>query len=131
MNPERIISIRYDLFAARDFDGLRQQMTPEVVWHVPGRNPHAGKHVGRDAVVDVLRGIVDLSEGTSKVEPRAVLAGDAYVAAVEAGSAQRYGRDIELLNVTLFRIEREKIAEMWFLPGDQHAIDAFWAADAE
>lgn len=117
MHPhEQLIRTRYELLGCRDFDGLARQLHPDVTWHVPGRNPHAGVYVGREAVVAALRGVVEMSGGTSRVQPLALLVGDGHSAAVETGSAQLDGRSVEVRNVTLFRIEDDQVIEMWFLP---------------
>jgi hypothetical protein len=61
------------------------------------------------------------------VNAAALLTGADLVAVVEQGSAQTPTATIEIRNVSLFRVSKGRIQEMWFLPGDQYALDAFWA----
>ena len=40
---EDLLRRGYDAFAVGDLQTLREIMDPDVVWHVPGRNPLAGE----------------------------------------------------------------------------------------
>lgn len=126
--PAEVVRLRYARLADRDFDGLSELLSDDITWHVPGHNPLAGTHHGRTAVLQVLRKLVELTGGTSTVNTAALLVGaDDLVAVVEQGSARTAAATIEIRNVSLFRVSDGSIQEMWFLPGDQYALDAFWA----
>lgn len=126
-NPVEIVRLRYARLADRDFDGLSELLSEDITWHVPGHNPLAGTHHGRPAVLQVLRKLVELTGGTSTVNTAALLAGADLVAVVEQGSARTATATIEIRNVSLFRVSKGRIQEVWFLPGDQYALDGFWA----
>lgn len=125
--PDEIVRLRYARLADRDFDGLSDLLSEDITWHVPGHNPLAGTHHGRIAVLNVLRKLVELTGGTSTVNTAALLTGADLVAVVEKGSARTAAATIEIRNVSLFHVSNGRIQEMWFLPGDQYALDAFWA----
>jgi uncharacterized protein len=129
--PADIVRLRYTRLAERDFDGLSELLSEHITWHVPGHNPLAGTHHGRPAVLRVLRQLVKLTGGTSTVSTAALLSGADLVAVVEHGSARTATATIEIRNVSLFRVSKGRIQEMWFLPGDQYALDAFWAKAQE
>jgi uncharacterized protein len=126
--PVEIVKRRYARLADRDFDGLSDLLSEDITWHVPGHNPLAGTHHGRPAVLEILRKLVELTGGTSTVNTSALLTGADLVAVVEHGSARTASATIEIRNISLFRVSNGRIQEMWFLPGDQYALDAFWAS---
>lgn len=59
----------YDAFARRDLDTLREQLAPDVVWHVGGRSVLARAYRGVDDVLAYFGRLHEMSDGTFRAEP--------------------------------------------------------------
>jgi len=66
----------------RDLERLGRTLADDVSWHTPGANVLAGDYYGRAAVIDYLRQVLVLSEGTQQVVPVDLLVGRDHLAAV-------------------------------------------------
>lgn len=109
-----------------DRDALRRLVADDVVWHASGRGPRSGDHHGRDAILDYLAGIgEDADEFDLELDD--VLVGDERTAILFRVSGKRNERLLEAGFVLLMRFEDNRIAEIWSIPRDQYAVDAFWA----
>ncbi|MCK2215775.1 nuclear transport factor 2 family protein [Actinomadura sp. ATCC 31491] len=110
---------------------LRELLTGDVVWRVPGRSAVAGEHHGLDAALRHLARHRDLAAGTVRLTCRAVLAGDdGRIAALTDGRATLGGRDVTWSAAALHRVRDGRIAACHVLPCDPVAFDALWPAPA-
>ena len=103
----------------------------DLVLHIPGRSPHAGSFRGKDAVLAYYTRIFRDTEG--RFQPLGVddiLASDTHAASLVRWRVERDGRVLEIDRVVVYRIEDEKIAEIWVRDWDQYAYDELFA-DAE
>lgn len=113
--------------AEGDMAALAATLHDDVVWHQPGRNQLSGDHVGPDAVIAHLGRFMELSAGTFRLETLSVAETGSLVATTVRFSASRDGRpELDQSGVDVFRIEGERIAEIWLISEDQDAEDAFW-----
>ncbi len=119
---EALIRERYQALADRDLGKLAGLLTDDVKWRVPGSNPLAGEYHGRAEVVGFFRRLIDLTGGTSHVEPLAIFADESWGVAVEGGSAAGFADR----HVTVYRFRGHRIAEASFHPGDQYTLDRYW-----
>jgi ketosteroid isomerase-like protein len=117
----------FGAFAAGDLEAIHAALADTVRSHTPGESRLAGTVVGREAVVAHLGRSRELSDGTYEVQVEDVLGGDGHAAAVYRGQARRSGRQLDVRHIALYRIERGRIAEIWFTPLDQTAFDEFWS----
>jgi ketosteroid isomerase-like protein len=117
----------YDSFAAGDVPGALALYDDSIVFHVPGTSQLAGDHRGKAEVGAVFRKFKELSGGTFKLQPRQILADDAYGTVVAQASATRNGRTITDQPVQVWRFEGGEPVELWLYPLDQRAFDAFWS----
>jgi 2'-5' RNA ligase len=114
-------------YAGGALDPLRDLLSDDVVWHVPGRSLIAGEHRGVDAVLayfDTRRRLTD--ESMSAIVHGASLIGDRVVQ-LAGGRALRGGREVEWETVGVFRVADGHIAECWLVPFDLNAFDAMWS----
>ena len=56
-----------------------------------------------------------------------MLVGDDLVSVLFHVSGRRGDRVLDTDFILLFRIEADRIAEVWAVPRDQHAVDEFWS----
>lgn len=121
---------RYGAAAATgDMAGLAATLGDDAVWHQPGRNQLSGDHVGPEAIVAHLGRFMELSGGTFRLETEAVTASGALVATTVRFTASRPGQpDLDQHGVDIFRVEGDRIVEIWLIGEDQETEDAFWGA---
>jgi RNA 2',3'-cyclic 3'-phosphodiesterase len=117
-----------EAYAGGSLASLRELLTDDVVWHVPGASAIAGEHRGIEAVLayfDQRRRLTDHTF-TVTVHGAAVIAG--RVVQLAGGRAVRDGRTMEWETVGVFRIADGRIAECWLVPFDLNAFDEIWAS---
>jgi ketosteroid isomerase-like protein len=120
----------YTAFAKGDMDFIRDLLAENVVHHVPGRGPLSGEYRNAEEVLGFYVRLFELSGGTFRAEPYAVMANDEYGAALVQTYAERPehpGRVLDGRSVDLFHIQDGKITEIRTLAEDQYADDAFWS----
>jgi len=126
---ERTIREFYEARARRNWEGVASLLSAGIVYHEPGEEDHSGDFKGRDEVVALLAKLVGVTEGTFQLDPDGFLNLDHHSATVVNWSAERGGRRSEGRELAIFRIEDEKIAEVWFYnePADPEAFSAVFA----
>jgi len=114
--------------AAGDMAALAATLTENAVWHQPGANPLSGDHVGPEAVVAHLGRFMALSGGTFALETESATESGDLVATTVRFTARREGRaDLDQHGVDVFRVEGDRIAEIWLIGEDQAVEDRFWS----
>jgi len=124
---EDLLRKGYEAFGQGDMDWLGEHFTDDIVWHVPGRNPFAGDHRGKDAVFSLFAKQMEITEGTLRLEIHDVLANDEHGVALATVTATRGAKSLEDRQAHVFHVREEKITEFWNHPGDQLAVDEFLA----
>lgn len=113
--------------AAGDMAALTAVLHQDVIWHQPGENVLSGDHVGPDGIVGHLGRFMERSNGTFRLETLAVTEAGNLVATTVRFTASRPGLpDLDQHGVDVFRIEGDRIAEVWLMGEDQAVEDAFW-----
>jgi uncharacterized protein len=109
-------------------DPLRALLSEDIVWVVPGDNAITGDYRGIDAVMAYFEHRRDLADGSFRMHPGDVLAGDGdRVAALTDGTATIEGIEHHWSTVGLYRVRDGRIAGCWLLPLDPAAFDAVWS----
>lgn len=115
--------------ASGDMAALAASLTADVVWHQPGANQLSGDVVGPDGVLAHLGRFMELSRGTFTLETESATESGDLVATTVRFTAQREGAaDLDQHGVDVFRVEGDRIAEIWLISEDQAAEDRFWGA---
>lgn len=119
---------RYGAAAATgDMVALAATLSSDAVWHQPGRNPLSGDHIGPDAIIAHLGRFMELSGGTFTLSTETATESGTLVSTTVRFTARRPGRtDLDQRGVDVFRVEGDRIAEVWLISEDQAAEDAFW-----
>ena len=104
-------------------------MSPEVVWHSPGRRqPAAGTHRGLDKVLGAF-GTIATMPGTLTLEITAVLTGtDGYETVVYRHRRDCDGRALDANIALVARVSNGQLVEVWEHIYDLFAFDEFYAA---
>ena len=117
----------YTAFAKGDMTFIRGLLAPDVVHRVPGRGPLAGDYRTPEEVLGFYVRLFELSGGTFRTEPYAVMANDGYGTALVQTYAERPGRVLDGRAVDLFHLTDGRVTEIRTLAEDQYADDAFWS----
>ena len=116
----------YDAFEKGDLETIRGLFTDDVVFHVPGRSKLAGDKRGNDEVLGFFGELVQLSDGTFKIDRHAVIADDEHGAVLSTTSAQRGDASFSVKTVDTFHFRDGKVSECWSFAEDPYALDEFW-----
>ncbi|KQO21876.1 ketosteroid isomerase [Acidovorax sp. Leaf76] len=110
-----------------DQAALGSLISPEVVWHQPGRNQFSGTHRGMASVGPMLGKMMEVSQGTFAIT-RAdhYMANGDWVAITIEFAGEANGITLRQPGVDLIRIDGGKIVEVRLFSSDQAQEDAFW-----
>jgi uncharacterized protein len=122
--------MREYIAAARSGDWERGYgfFAADVVFHIPGRSAWAGHHRGRDqaiAYIENARGIAHAGE--VKVELEAMLEGEDRVGLMVREIFERPDGPVEILRTNVYRVEDDRIVEIWIFEQNQHEVDELLA----
>jgi uncharacterized protein len=124
----RLHAAQAAFYAGEDDGAVRDVLTDDIAWHVPGDNAIAGDYHGIDEVVEYFTRRRDRANRSFRMHPRDILAGDGdEVAALTDGTATIDGTDHHWSTVGLYRVVGDRVAECWLLPLDPVAFDAIWS----
>jgi len=116
----------WEALSRGDAESFRELLAPDIVWHAASLGtPWSGTHRGYEAVVDFL---ADIGEASDVVDSqwRDVLVSDDRVLVIYHVSVRVGTRHAELDYVWLARVEKGRFAEVWTVPLDPAAVEAFW-----
>jgi uncharacterized protein len=118
----------FEAFARKEAFALRGLFADAAIWRVPGRGVMAGEYRGRDEIFRFLARLPKETDGTYRSTLRDVLASDGRAAALYTARGRRRGRELDLDQVLLFRIENGVVLEVLALPSEPDAFEEFWQA---
>lgn len=102
-------------------------ISPDVVWHQPGKNRFSGTHLGMAAVGPMLGAMMEVSKGTFAItRAEHYMANGDWVAITIEFAGEANGLKLKQAGVDLIRIEGGKIVEVKLFSSDQVQEDAFW-----
>ena len=123
-----IVARAYEAFNTGDIATLAKLFDANSSWHTPGRGPIAGSRKGRDAVFTQFGRYGEETGGTFRANLLNVLESeDGRVVAVHHNSAERNGKQLDVLCCIVFELENGRIIigrEHFY---DLYAWDAFWS----
>ncbi|MFG3408864.1 nuclear transport factor 2 family protein [Streptomyces sp. NPDC048142] len=110
-----------------DLETVGKLLHDDVVWHQPGANQFSGVREGRDAVFQMLGGMMEASQGSFAIDEVRTLMGNGDLVAATIHFAGRHDQgSMAMDGVDLLRIKDGSIVEVWLFSGDPAAEDAFW-----
>jgi ketosteroid isomerase-like protein len=123
-----IVRCAYRAFNSSDISTLTKLFDESSSWHTPGRGSIAGSRMGRDAVFAQFGRYRGETDATFTADLLNVLeSDDGRVVAVHHNSAQRNGKQLDVLCCIVFELEDARIVigrEHFY---DLYAWDAFWS----
>ena len=126
---DQLQNAQQELYGGGGADPVRRLLDPDIVWHVPGGSPIAGRYEGAEEVIAYMLRRRNLAHGTFRMRRRELMVGEGeHFAALTDGIATIDGRTGEWSTVGLYRLRAELLAECRLLPFDQAQFDAIWGA---
>jgi ketosteroid isomerase-like protein len=116
-------------YAGGPAEPLRDVLTEDVAWVVPGVNAIAGEYRGADEVMAYFARRRDLAARSFRMHPGDLLTGEGdRVAVLTDGTATIGGAERRWSTVGLYELRDGCVAACWLLPLDPMAFDAIWSA---
>ena len=113
----------YTAFAKGDFAVLTDLFAEDLLWHDSGRNQLSGDYRGREAVFGLFGKLMEVTEGSFRIDLRALFADDERGVALVILAASRGGRSVEVREAHVFHMRDGKVVEFWNASADQYAFD--------
>jgi ketosteroid isomerase-like protein len=123
----RLQKAQADFYAGGHQQPLRELLTDDVLWHVPGSNAIAGTYRGIGEVMRYFSTRRELSARTLRLHPGDVLVGHGeIVAALTDGTALIAGEEHRWSTIGLYRFRNGLISECRLVPFDLDEFDRIW-----
>jgi ketosteroid isomerase-like protein len=123
----RLHEVQRDFYAGGADHRLRELLTDDIVWTVPGRSRIAGRYEGIDQVMAYFARRREIASRTFLMRASEILVGEGdHVAALTEGRATLRGVERHWWTVGLYRIRDGLIAACWLLPLDIDEFDRIW-----
>lgn len=116
-------------FGRGDISALaKEYFQRDIVWHIAGSGPLTGTYKGQEEVFGFFGTAMELSAGTFKVEPHAIMGDDEHGVMLTATTGRRPdGRTLAVDECLVIHMSDGKFAEVWHSQWDRDAWSAFWA----
>lgn len=117
-----------EAFSSGDIETLgKEHFAPDIVWHLAGSSPLAGSYKGQEEVFGFFGRAMELTAGTFKVSPHAILADDDHVVLLARTTASKPdGRTLDVNETLVIHVADGRETEVWHSPFQLDEWDAFW-----
>jgi uncharacterized protein len=124
-----VVRAMFEAFANGDLAAFADRLDPDATWHHRNDDRLGGVHRARDGVMAFLGESAQLTGGTLRAVPEAIMAdGEGRVAVLVHISGQRPdGRTFDVPQILLCAIEGDRVRTFDQFVGDPAAVTAFWA----
>ncbi len=134
VTPE-MVQKAYDALGTLDDKVMSQYWDENMVWLVPGHNPLSGWYHGRQAFINFMKTVGELSGGSFRMTPISVMTNDDYSTDVTNNQGSRAGMPNIKLNIDVAHVLRWRngkvVAGKGGIFGDgTDQYDHFWSARA-
>lgn len=120
----RLISAFFDAYSRGDMEDIEKVMDSKIIWHIPGKHPLSGTKKG---IGEVLAYFQELALASFSAEPIVMGVNGDYVIDCHRNRSNLEGSEnLNNMSCLLWRIENNKIVEVFNFPEDQHAVDRFF-----
>ncbi|MDO4782710.1 MAG: nuclear transport factor 2 family protein [Capnocytophaga felis] len=126
MKQTELVQKFYDSLAKGDFETVNILLTDDLIWHQPGKGVLSGSYEGKDVVFAHLSRMAELSKGSFGIEVDFISENRNLVAVGVHFSLSVDGNSMAMKGIDVFRIEENKICEVWLFSERIEEEDAFW-----
>ena len=122
-----IVQSYFNAVAAGDLALVASLLADNVVWHQPGSGVQSGTYQGQGELFTHLGNFMKWSNGTFAIDHIEYITdnGNLVVASIHF-KAEKDGEELAMKGVDLFRIENDKIKEVWLFSEEIDQEDLFW-----
>lgn len=99
----------------------------DIRWHIPGRGLVSGDYRGKEEVVGFFTKLMELTNGTFRLEVHDVLANDEHAVGLVTLRAERDRKTLNMHDVHVWHVTDGKFSEFWSQLADLYAFDEFWS----
>jgi hypothetical protein len=118
-----------DVLAGEDAAAAEAVLDEASLLHMPGSSGLAGQYQGGEAILGLLRRMAELTDGTIRFSPSAVLtANDQAIVTHGRTNATRRGKRLDTDEVHVLSLRNGKVREMWIYHQNQDYVDEFWTS---
>ena len=119
----------FEAFSHGDLAAFADRLDPEATWHHRNDDRLGGVHRGRTGITAFLGESAELTAGTLRALPEAIMAdGEGRVAVLVHVSGERPdGRTFDVPQILLCTVDGERVRTIDQFVGDPAAVTAFWA----
>ena len=117
----------YEAFGKGDMATINELLADDVVWHVGGNNSLSGDYKGKDADFGLFGKLMEMSEGSFKLEVHDILANDEHSVILVRATAEKGGKKLDSKAVHVTHPDSAgRVTEFWAFEEDPAAMDAFF-----
>jgi ketosteroid isomerase-like protein len=117
----------YDAFGRGDIETVMGLFTDDIQWHVPGDSQISGEYSGKEGVGTFFGKLMELSDGTFRVDVHDVLANDEHGVGLVVLRAERNGKTLAVNDAHVWHVANGKFSEFWSCVFDLEALNTFWS----
>lgn len=124
-----VVRAGFEAFASGDVAGFADMFAADATWNHRNDDRLGGIHQGSDGIMAFIGESAQLTAGTLRAEPQAMMGdGQGNVAVFVRVSATRPdGRSFSNPQILLFKVEGDYVNSVDQFVGDPSAVKAFWA----
>ncbi|MVZ67617.1 nuclear transport factor 2 family protein [Sphingobacterium sp. DK4209] len=116
----KIVQSLYEAYVSNDEDAVRQILSDDIQWHIPGNHPLSETKKGLN---DVLAFLSQLNKASFQASSNVVGYNDQFVIDFHRNWSKLDGEDnLNNMSCLLWKIENKKIVEVFNFPEDQHKV---------
>lgn len=126
-NPIEVVTAYVDALGKGDIPTAFSFFDSNVKWHQPGNNQFSGVKTGVESIGEMLNAMMQVSKGTFSLVPKGSLMVNGNLVSMPlnfTGTVE--DRTINMFGIDLFKIEGDKIVEIWLFSDNQEEEDVFW-----
>ena len=127
-SPGEVTMALYAALLSNQLEEVRRRTHDDVVLHVPGSHPLAGRHRGPEALMRFVEASRERTDTGEHIDVLDVLEGADHAAAYLRVTAERPGKAaLDNTTIHLLRVVDGRVAEVWLHNWDNTAVDEFWS----
>ena len=123
---EDLLRRGYEAFASGDTDTVLSIFAADIAWHVGGSNQTSGDYHGHQEVMGFFGKLMELSQGSFRLEIHDILANDTHGAVLATAYGERDSQTLAAREVNIWHLSDGKATEFWAFAEDQTALDKFF-----
>ena len=108
-----------------DLDAFFANFTDDVKVHISGNHKLSGDYDGKSQLQDVFGRFIEAAGSNYSFENHAYLADDEHGVTLQTSHFDRDGKKLELREAFILHFRDGKVSEMWYMPFEAAAFDAF------